>query len=99
MLKWWRVGEPEPQGLYIAMIKSYDIDKTMVAAIENARPGMVAIVFSKFCGARAIELCEEAAAKRRLTNPEFRRIIWWYGPHDASQFREDSPIRKIKWIR
>ncbi len=95
MLKWWRIGEPQPPPgtLYIAMVKTYDIDKTIANGILNAAPGMVAVG-----GPDMIKAAEEAAVIRRTTHPEFRRIIWWWGPHDASEFREDSLIRKIKYV-
>lgn len=88
-IKWQRHHEPAVDGLFIAMIKTFDIPETIAACIKNARPGMVAIVLSRRGGSEMIQYAEDAAVERRKTHPEFRRIIWWYGPRD--QFQETGP--------
>ena len=96
-LRWWKILEPElPLGTpYIAMVKTYDITNTICSCIRNAAPGMVSIVLSRLCGAKAMEAIEEAATQRRQTHPEFRRIIWWWGVINKDEFTIES-LKRIR---
>lgn len=82
MVRLWRLwndeapinGEP-----YIADIRTMDITSTIVSAIRNAMPGIVAITLAHRAGsmiapASYINAVQEAAHKRGI------EILWWDGP-------------------
>lgn len=82
MVRLWRCWDDEPPlngEPYICDIRTMDIQNTIVSAIRNAMPGMVAITLAHRVGAMIAPSsyinAAQAAAKTRGAE-----VLWWDGP-------------------
>lgn len=86
MVRLWRCWADEPPlngEAYIADIRTMDIVNTIVGAIRNAMPGLVAITLAHRVGpmiapASYINIVQAEARKRNA------EVLWWDGPDDRS---------------
>ncbi len=62
--------EPQPKGLFVADLNTFDVPNTICAAIANVPLNCVAVTLKPYGGAKMIQLAEHAARRKGI------RIIW-----------------------